>query len=134
MDYQLDTAVPLLRRTPAVLRALLGDLPDEWTTAIEGPGTWSAYDVVGHLIHGERTDWMPRVERILAHGDTLPFDPFDREAMFAASQGQPLGRLLDAFAELRAANVERLAALGLTPTDLARRGLHPALGDRKSVV
>src|SRR5262245_37415908 len=85
VDYKLRDALPILSRTPAVLRALLADLPDSWTTRNEGVGTWSPYDVVGHLIHGERTDWMPRVEHLLAHGDRVPFPPFDREAMFTAS-------------------------------------------------
>ncbi len=128
MDFELDTAVPLLRRTPAVLRALLLDLPDVWTTATEGPGTWSPYDVVGHLIHGERADWIPRLEHIVAHGEAVPFAPFDREAMFEESRGRSLTELLDTFAELRAANVERLVGFGLTEADYARRGRHPALG------
>jgi hypothetical protein len=128
MEYRLDDALPVLRRTPAVLRELLLDLPDPWTTAAEGPGTWSPFDVVGHLVHGERTDWVPRVEHLLRHGDTIPFPPFDPDAMFAASKGLSLPDLLDTFATLRAANLERLAALGLTDADLARRGHHPEFG------
>jgi DinB superfamily len=128
MDFQLDGALPVLRRTPAVLRALLGDLPDQWTRATEGPGTWSPFDIVGHLIHGERTDWVPRAEHILRHGDAVPFAPFDRDAMFALSQGLSLASLLDTFAVLRSQNLERLVALRLTAGDLERRGLHPELG------
>src|SRR6186997_3171764 len=79
MEFRFDDALPILRRTPVVLRELLGDLPNRWTHAIEGPETWSPYDVVGHLIHGERTDWIPRVEHILGHGDSVPLPPFDRE-------------------------------------------------------
>ena len=86
MEFQFDEALPVLRRTPAVLRSLLLDLPDPWIEATEGPGTWSPFDVVGHLIHGERTDWTPRVEHILRHGDAVVFPAFDREAMFAASR------------------------------------------------
>jgi hypothetical protein len=128
MDYRLDDAIPVLRRTPAVLRELLKDLPPRWTEANEGPGTWSPFDVVGHLIHGEKTDWMPRVEQMLRHGDTVPFSPFDREAMFAASRGVVLADLLETFARLRKENLNRLVALKLTEADLARRGRHPELG------
>ncbi len=128
MDFRIAEAVPVLQRTPAVVRDLLLGLSPAWTQAAEGPGTWTPFDVVGHLIHGERTDWMPRVEHILRHGDRVPFVPFDREAMFAASQGHSLSELLDTFAELRARNVDRLAALKLTDADLARAGRHPDLG------
>ncbi|MBI5837049.1 MAG: DinB family protein [Candidatus Eisenbacteria bacterium] len=100
--------MPVLRRTPAVLRALLADLPSAWTDASEGPGTWTPCDIVGHLIHGERTDWMPRVEHILLHGDAVVFPVFDREAMFTASKDRSLQKLLDTFAQLRAANLARL--------------------------
>ena len=95
---------------------------------MEGPNTWSPFDVVGHLIHGERTDWMPRVEHLLRHGDAVPFPPFDREAMFAASQGRSLGELLDTFARLRSQSLERLEALGLSDADLSRCGRHPEFG------
>jgi hypothetical protein len=120
-------AIPLLARTPATLHALLGGLPEAWVTANEGAGTWSAYDVVGHLIHGERTDWIVRTEHILKHGAELPFAPFDREAM-RHDAPRPLAELLNTFAALRASNLARLDALKLTVTDLARPGLHPALG------
>lgn len=128
MDYRIEDAVPVLRRTPAVLRELLVGLPDRWTTPTEGPGTWSPFDVVGHLIHGERTDWMPRLDHVFRHGDDVPFEPFDREAMFAASKGRSLNELVDTFAELRTANLDRLEAMGLTDADLARSGKHPELG------
>lgn len=121
-------SLPVLRRTPGVLRTLLDGIPEPWIHATEGPDTWSPFDVVGHLIHGERTDWIPRVEHILAHGDRVPFPVFDRFAQFEASKGRELSELLDTFAELRATNLERFAALRLTPADLARSGLHPALG------
>ena len=128
MEFQFDDALPVLRRTPAVLRALLQGLPGSWVGATEGPGTWSPFDVVGHLIHGERTDWMPRVEHILRHGDAVPFPAFDREAMFAASRGLSLGERLDTFDRLRTESLDRLAVLRLTGADLARRGRHPEFG------
>lgn len=128
MDFRFDEALPVLRRTPTVLRDLLLDLPAHWIEATEGPGTWRPFDVVGHLIHGERTDWVPRVEHMLRHGDAVPFPPFDPEGMFAASRGASLGELLDTFARLRTESLNRLAALGLTDADLARRGRHPEFG------
>ena len=128
MNFSLDSALPVLRRTPAILRAWLEALPDAWTMANEGPDTWSPFDIVGHLIHGERTDWMDRVELILTHGDSRPFIPFDRFAQFQASRGKSLAELLDTFAELRAANLVRLQSLRLKPEDFTRRGRHPELG------
>ena len=128
MDFSLDEALPVLRRTPGVLRAWLWDLPDSWTASNEGRDTWSPYDIVGHLIHGERTDWIPRTELLLAHGDSRPFVPFDRFAQFKDSRGKSLHELLDTFAELRAQNLARLESLQLTPADLERRGRHPELG------
>ncbi|HJZ72991.1 MAG TPA: DinB family protein [Vicinamibacterales bacterium] len=128
MEFRFDEAVPVLRRTPAVLRDLLLDLPPAWVEAREEEGTWSPFDVVGHLIHGERTNWMPRVEHLLRHGDRVPYPPFDREAMFAASAGRSLAELLDTFATLRADSLCRLHALGLTEADLDRRGRHPEFG------
>ncbi len=129
MEFRLNEAIPVLRRTPVVLRGLLAELPAPWIEAVEGPGTWSPFDVVGHLIHGERTDWVPRVEHILRYGDTVPFSPFDREAMFAASRGLSVAELLDTFERLRAANLDRLTGLKLSNADLARRGRHPELGE-----
>ena len=128
MEFRLGEALPVLRRTPRVLQELLTDLPHTWIAATEGPGTWSPFDVVGHLIHGERTDWVPRVQHILQHGDTVTFPVFDREAMFTSSKGQTLAQLLDAFEQLRGDNLARLAALKLTDVDLARHGRHPEFG------
>ncbi len=128
MEFRFDEALPVLRRTPDVLRTLLLGLPGEWTGATEGAGTWSPFDVVGHLIHGERTDWVPRIEHMIRHGDAVPFPPFDRQAMFAASKGLSVGDLLETFARLRRENLDRVAALRLTDDDLARRGRHPDLG------
>jgi hypothetical protein len=128
MTFSLETSLPLLRRTPAVLRELLDGLPEPWIVQSEGPDTWSAFDVVGHLIHGERTDWMPRVEHILAHGEALPFPPFDRFAQLDASRGRSLSELLETFATARADSLARLAELRLSSADLERRGMHPEFG------
>ena len=127
-DYRLDEALPILRNTPRALRALLHGLPAPWTEATEGPATWSAFDVVGHLVHAERADWMPRVEHLLAHGDAVPFPPFDREAMFEASKGQTLDELLTTFERLRTESLSRLTSLGLSRSDLDRDGRHPDFG------
>ena len=127
-EFSFEEALPVLQRTPSVLRALLLDLPEPWIQTNEGPGTWSPFDVVGHLIHGERTDWVPRVEHILQHGDTVVFPKFDREAMFTASKGKSLAELLDTFAEARTASLGRLDVLGLTALDLDRQGRHPEFG------
>jgi DinB superfamily len=128
MDFRLDEALPVLRRTPAVLRALLSDVPAPWAAATEGAGTWSPYDVVGHLIHAERTDWVPRIEHLLRHGDAVAFPPFDREAMFTASQGRSLGELLDTFDGARTDSLARIQALNLSDADLVKRGRHPEFG------
>ena len=128
MKFVLDDALPVLGRTPDVIRALLQNIPDVWARGTEGPDTWSPFDIVGHLIHGERTDWIVRTEILLAHGETQAFTPFDRFAQFEASRGKTLPQLLDTFAGLRAANLIRLESLGLTVDDLDRRGRHPELG------
>jgi hypothetical protein len=133
MPHNLDHTIALLARTPASLNAFLRDLPEAWTLCNEGEKnggekTWSAYDIVGHLIHGERTDWMPRARIILEAGESRPFDPFDREAQSRESGGQSLPQLLDEFASLRSENLAALRALNLRPEDLDRRGRHPALG------
>jgi hypothetical protein len=128
MNFDLAAAVPVLERTPRVLDAWLRGLPASWLAGNEGPETWSPFDVVGHLIHGERTDWMPRVEHLLAHGESVPFPSFDRFAQFEASRGKPLSELLDSFAALRAESLERLARLRLTPEDFGRGGRHPEFG------
>jgi hypothetical protein len=124
----LEECLAILTRTPATLDALLRDLPEAWTDATEGPGTWSPYVVIGHLIHGERADWMPRLVIILEHRPARPFDPFDREAQFRESSGKPLPALLDEFRALRQDNLEHLRALSLQPGQLELRGAHPALG------
>ena len=128
MTHDLELTLSLLSRTPAALDSLLRDLPETWTNCNEGENTWSAFDVVGHLIHGERTDWIPRVRRILESGDSRAFDSFDRFAQSRESQGKTLAQLLDEFSGLRSKNLEELRSLHLQPTDLARRGRHPSLG------
>lgn len=124
----LGDAVAILERTPAVLDAMLRGLPEGWLQAHEGGDTWSPFDVLGHLIHGERTDWLARIRIILEHGGARAFDVFDRFAQFEESKGKSLPRLLDEFAALRAENLRQLAALSLSPADLQRRGTHPSLG------
>lgn len=126
--FNLNDAVAVLSRTPAALTALLDGLPDTWVAATEGGETWSPYDVVGHLIHGERTDWIPRARHILAR-EERPFDTFDRTAQFTESRGRSLGELLAEFAELRRENVAALAGMTLTGADLSLTGRHPELGE-----
>ena len=126
--FAMNEGVALLARTPATLDALLRGLPDGWIDAHEGGQTWSPFDVIGHLIQGERTDWMPRVRIILEHGDAKAFDTFDRFAQFAASEGRTLASLLDEFTALRKDNLRDLEEMRLTDADLERRGRHPALG------
>jgi hypothetical protein len=127
-DLNLNDAVAILTRTPASLSALLEGLPETWVRATEGDGTWSPYDVIGHLIHGERTDWIPRARHILLAGEASPFERFDRTAQFAESQDGSLSELLATFTDLRRENVAALAEMNLTNDDLDRRGLHPDLG------
>ena len=126
--FHLPDAIAVLKRTPAVFNALLRGLPDAWTERNEGGDTWTAFDVIGHLIHGERTDWMPRARIILEHGKTGLFEPFDRLGHIPESRGKSLDQLLDELARLRRENLTELRALNLQPEDLVRRGRHPALG------
>jgi len=127
-EFSLDEAIAVLTRTPATLNTLLCGLPNIWVRGNEGKDTWSAFDIVGHLIVGERTDWMPRVRIILENGEARPFDPFDRLAQLKESQDKSLEQLLDEFARLRRDNLAALHALNLQHEDLTRRGRHPALG------
>jgi hypothetical protein len=127
-QHDLQHTMSLLARTPAVLDALLGDLPEEWTRANEGGDTWSAYDIVGHLIHGEVADWMPRARLILQFGESRPFEKFDREGQRGADPDRSLDQVLNEFALLRADNLRELEALNLQAADLALRGRHPSLG------
>jgi len=124
----IEECLSILSRTPATLDALLRDLPNTWTAATEGPGTWSPHIIVGHLIHGERTDWIPRLAIILNSGTSQPFEPFDREAHFKESNEKSLPTLLDQFRASRQNSISRLRAMDLMPDHLDREGMHPALG------
>src|SRR5689334_143868 len=128
MLFHLVHATDILSRTPIVLKSMLSNLPNEWVSGNEGNQTWSPFDVLGHLIHGERTDWLPRVRMILQSGESEVFEPFDRFAQFEVSKGKSLEELLSTFAELRADNIEALKTLNLSADDLVRRGKHPELG------
>lgn len=128
MAITVSEAVAILRRTPQTLDALLRGLPSAWAHATEGGDTWSAFDVVGHLIHGERTDWIPRAQIILQHGERRPFEPFDRFAQRDASTGRSLDELLTEFRELRDASLTTLEGLQLGHADLERTGTHPEFG------
>jgi hypothetical protein len=128
MEYRLDQAKEILRRTPATLNALLSDLPNDWVLANEGPETFSPYDVIGHLIEGEENDWIPRARIILEHGEARPFEKFDRFAMYEKSKGKSPAELLARFEEVRGESLRQLDELNLTPELLQKRGSHPALG------
>ena len=128
MEFELNKAIEILNRTPSTLSALLSGLSEEWQFQNEGPETWSSFDVVGHLIHGEETDWIPRARIILEEGEERPFEPFDRFAMFENSKGKSIQQLLETFARLRSDNLEQMRAMNLTPQLLEKRGRHPALG------
>ncbi len=127
-EFSLEESIAVLTRTPATLNALLRELPNTWVRYNEGKDTWSAFDVVGHLIFGERTDWMPRVRMILENGESRPFGPFDRFAQSDENQDKSLEELLDDFVRLRRESLAALQALNLQREDLSRRGRHPALG------
>ena len=128
MEFDLKQGISVLERTPLVLREAVAGLESPWTDATEGPETWSAYDIVGHLIHGERTDWIPRAKIIVAQGANRRFTPYDRFAQFHESQGKTLGDLLDEFERLRADNIQTLSGWQLTDDHLALEGEHPELG------
>jgi hypothetical protein len=128
MDHDLNRTVALLARTPSALNVLLRDLPETWTMQNEGEKTWSAFDVVGHLICAERVNWVPRAKLMLQPGETQAFGRFDRFAQIRENQGKPLAQLLDEFARLRSENLRELRAMNLRPEDLEKRGEHPAFG------
>jgi hypothetical protein len=128
MSHDLENTVSLLARTPAALDALLRGLPEAWTHRNEGEGTFTAVDVVGHLIYADKADWMPRARMILDHGETRPFEPFDRWGHVEECRGRTLSQLLDEFARVRAECLAELRALNLTPSRMELRGRHPSLG------
>jgi DinB family protein len=128
MNFVLEQAVEVLGHTPPTLNSLLREIPETWLVENEGPETWSPYDIVGHLIHGEETDWIPRAKIILEHGEARAFEPFDRVAMFEKSKGKSIAELLDMFAAFRKESLHELSAMKLTPALLEKRGKHPELG------
>ncbi len=128
MEYQLDQAIEVLERTPKVMQALLSGISKEWSSQNEGPDTWSPYDVVGHLVHGEKTDWMPRLEIVLGTSERTTFEPYDRFAQFEMSKGKSLATLLSEFETLRKENLNTLRSKNLSEKDLTRTAIHPSLG------
>jgi len=131
INFNLDHAVSLLKRTPGILSTLLEGLPEEWIYHNEGPKTWSPFDVLGHLIHGEKTDWIPRIRIILHESSDKTFEPFDRFAQFKESENKSLSSLLKEFETLRIKNIETLDSFNLSNDDLERWGTHPELGKVK---
>jgi DinB superfamily len=127
VEQRLDASIALLERTPAALSALLRGLPDTWTLRNEGEGTWSAFEILAHLIHAEKADWIPRVRMILEVGDKEAFKPFDRTGY--DPKGKPLSELLDEFARLRAERLNQLRGMDLSESDMQRRGRHPLFGE-----
>jgi hypothetical protein len=128
MNFNITTSIEILERTPGTLFALLHGINEEWTSNNEGPGTWSPYDIVGHLIHGELTDWIPRAVMILSNHENKTFNAFNRFAQFDESSGKSLHELLDEFKTLRNKNIEHLKSLNITAMDLQSTGIHPAFG------
>lgn len=128
MKYSIERSIEILERTPAVLNAMLSGIGDDWVMSNEGPETFSSYDVIGHLVHGEKTDWTARTKRILEFGDTKTFDLWNRFAQYEESKGKTLQQLLDEFAEIRKENIAWFKSLQLTEADLDRKGMHPKLG------
>ena len=128
MEFQLEQATDILSRTPATMNSLLRGVAGEWTVCNEGPDTWSPYDILGHLIHAEETDWIPRARIILEHGEAKPFEPFDRYAQLEISRGKSAAELLDEFEARRKKSLAALEEMKITSDQLARRGTHPALG------
>lgn len=129
MNFSLQRSLEILQRTPATLSALLSGLSTEWTEKNEGGDTWSVYDVIGHLIHGDRTDWVERTKIILSDGGDKNFPPFDRFAQFDESKGKTLSQLLEEFSEVRQASIEKLRSLRITEEDWSKTGRHPKFGE-----
>lgn len=133
MRFSLSDSLPILERTPRVVRSLLQFLPESWTHRdygknADGSATWAAKEIVAHLIWADQTDWLPRAKHILEFGDSKPFDPFDRNGQRTLMQSKTLHRLLDEFDQSRRESLEGLKKLKLSETDLQKRGMHPALG------
>jgi hypothetical protein len=129
MKFELEKAIEILVQTPKTVKAVLGDLSDDWTETDGNTESWTPFDIVGHYIHGEETDWIPRAEIILAQGENMTFVPFDRLAQFERSRGKTLTELIETFAALRQKNVEILKSWNLTEEHLKLKGIHPELGE-----
>jgi hypothetical protein len=129
MKYQNEKAIEILSSTPRTLRSLLGNLSDEWTLEPNNTDTWCAFDILGHYIHGEKTDWIPRAKIILAQGENIKFVPFDRFAQFEVSKAKTLNQMLDQFDDLRNKNIESLRKMNPTHEQLQLKGIHPELGE-----
>lgn len=129
MKFSVEKTIEILSNTPATVESLLGDLSDEWTVKSADSNGWSPFDVIGHYIHGEETDWIPRAQIILNQGENPSFEPFDRFAQFELSKGKTLGELLETFSDLRAKNLETLKSWNLTDEQLQLTGMHPELGE-----
>ncbi len=128
INFNLKEAIEILERTPAVLISLLSGLSDRWIYNNEGDESWNPYDIIGHLIHGEKKDWIPRSKIILDYGEDKPFEPFDRLAQFKDSEGKTLNDLLEEFAKLRNENIDMLNKLNLNENDFNKKGVHPEFG------
>lgn len=129
MNFTIEKSLEILERTPDVLNTLLKNISADWTSNNEGGETWSVYDIIGHLIHGEKTDWIPRAEIILSEKSDKRFEPFDRFAQFKDSEGKSLTQLLDEFKILRKKNIEHLRSKNITEKNLEEKGIHPAFGE-----
>jgi DinB superfamily len=129
MKFSVEKSIEILGKTPGVLKSLLSGLSEEWVTGNEGPDTFSPYDVIGHLIHGEKTDWAERAKIILEFGTAKPFTPWDRVAQYKESEGKSLNQLLDEFEQVRKENIQWLSSVTLTEIDLEKKGIHPVLGE-----
>ena len=129
MKFDLNKSIEILNRTPYVLEALLSGINDEWLMSNEGENTWSPFEIIGHLIHGDKTDWVTRMENILSDAQNKNFKPFDRLGQFKASQGKSTMQLLDEFKKIRKQNIEILESKKITSKDLTRKGIHPAFGE-----
>lgn len=129
MNFNLEKSIAVLERTPVVLNSLLQNIAVEWTSGNEGGASWSAFDIMGHLIHGEKTDWIPRMEMILAENPDKKFVPFDRFAQLEESKGKNLQQLLEEFKVLREKNIAQLRSKNITAQNLEQKGIHPAFGE-----
>ena len=129
MDFQISHLIEILSQTPTTVKSLLGNLSDDWIFAADGENDWTPFDVVGHYIHGEETDWIPRAEIILMQGENSTFEPFDRFAQFEKSKGRTMSELIEVFADMRQKNIETLKSWNLTDEQLNLKGIHPELGE-----